>query len=244
MTDDLVKIFIRFKEGDDLPAGESMWARPLDVDEGGGHYELENSSFFVPLAAGDVVEARLDGHSRLQLTDIVRPSGSVVTLFQPGVQDQAALEALVGRWSEAGAHWTEGNPVVLTTVWAVGMDLDAVGRALVEAGSPQLGSWVGALEPHDRSREVHDEIEFDLDTTPRLPVVETDYWVGDDPWWAEQGFDDPALLARVQQLAGEDARVARALERGQQDRVLTYLERLSSPDPASLPPLEKPLFDD
>ena len=55
--DDLVKLRVLFKPADNLPAAENVWAAPVEVNEGGGTYRLENNSFMVAMAAGDLVRA-------------------------------------------------------------------------------------------------------------------------------------------------------------------------------------------
>lgn len=69
----LVKVRLKFKEGADLPATETMWAEPVETHDGGGTYRLMNTSFMVPLAAGDVVRAEIDGWGGLQVVNAVEP---------------------------------------------------------------------------------------------------------------------------------------------------------------------------
>jgi hypothetical protein len=172
----VVDVRVRYRPGRELPAAEGLWAEPVDAHEGGGTYRLANNACLVPLAAGDLVRAELDGHGSLQVTDLVEPVPALLTL----------------------------------------VDVD---------------------------ESVPDDVDFELDRTPP-DVVDTDYWAADDPTWRGLGLDDPGFLAFVQRLAGEDARVARALEKGQHDRVLMYIERITAEDPRTLAPLDGPIFGD
>lgn len=240
---DLVKVSLKFKPADDLPASEGLWARPVEAHEGGGIYELENSSFMVPLAAGDRVRAQLDGDSRLQIVDLAGASSSLLTVIQAHCEG-SALQAMLDRWASAGALWTEGGNGVMITTWRPGLSPDDIGVVLRPDLLSGRGEWVATAAPDDRTRAALHEVDFDLDTEQHFPPIETAYWAADDPYWASVGLANPDFLAYVQRLASEDERVANALERGQQDRVLLYIERISAPDPRDLPPLDGPIFDE
>src|SRR5512134_3634622 len=82
VPEDHVKLRLRFKESEDLPEAEGMWAQPVDAHDGGGTYRLANTSFFVALATGDTVRAALDGHGALQIVDIVAPCDRVLTVTE------------------------------------------------------------------------------------------------------------------------------------------------------------------
>lgn len=241
--DDLVRVSIRYKPGEDLPAAENMWAAPVDANDGGGLYRLENSSVMVPLAAGDLVRAELAGDGRLQVTDVHQPCPSVLMVTEVlGEVAGAETDETISRWAAAGAVWTEGHGQMLVTVWG-GESIEEILELVkpdIQAGRVHL---LAMAPPEGRAREQQDEIDFELDRS-EPQVQTTSYWVGDDPYWADSGYDSPELLAFIQRLAGEDPRVARALERGQHDRVLTYVRRLTEPDPSKLPPLDAPIFDE
>ena len=171
----------------------------------------------------------------------MRPANAALTVvgFPPDMQD---VGSRVDRWVAAGAVWTESHGGVLATVWADGMGFPAI-EAVIQPDLEAGAQWLGGAGPGDRTADNLTEVDFELDRTPRESVTTT-YWAAEDPWWAEHGLDNPEVLAYIQRLAGEDARIARALERGQQDRVMTYLQRISAPDPSALPPLDGPLFDE
>ena len=77
---ELAKLRVRYQPTENMPARESLWAEPVEADHGGGSYRLQNSSFVVPLAAGDVVRAERAGDGELQVTGLVSASGSVLTV--------------------------------------------------------------------------------------------------------------------------------------------------------------------
>jgi hypothetical protein len=58
------------------------WAEPADAHDGGGTYRLLNSSFMVPVAAGDIVRAAIDGWGLLQVVDVIEPSDRVLTVVE------------------------------------------------------------------------------------------------------------------------------------------------------------------
>lgn len=239
-----VALDLRLRPGEDRPEGEIVWASPVDVDDGGGFYRLRRTSFAVPLAAGDLVEARLNGNGLPQVVDVVLAGAGVLTWFEPHAPDGPAVDALVQRWEAEGAGSTQRDATRVTAVWPAAMDVGAVGEAFVRSRSAAEGVWVAAFEPRDRTRGALDAVDFELDTERRTRPVETDYWAADDPWWADHGFGDPEFLAFIQRLAGEHARVARALERGQHEKVMMFVIVLSSPDPGSVRVPQELRFDD
>jgi hypothetical protein len=241
--EDLAYVRVRYVDGPDLPDSEGLWAKPVEAHDGGGTYRLENNAFMVSLAAGDVVRAELDGRGQLQVVDIVEPSPALVTVVEvnEGVPEDTVTQA-IERWSEHGARWTEGTAGYLTTVWADELPEDAV-MAVVEPDLDSTFTPISKAGPLDRTRDALVEIDYELDRTPP-DEVHTDYWAADDPVWKELGYGDPEFLAYVQRLAGDDARVARALEKGRHDQVLTFIQRINAPDPRELPPLDGPIFDE
>jgi len=55
---------------------------------------------------------------------------------------------------------------------------------------------------------------------------------------------DPETLAFIQTLAGHDPRISLTLKMGRHRNVLTYIDRLTTDEPGSLPPLSGPLLND
>ena len=245
MAEDHVKLRLRFKEQDDLPAGEGMWAEPVVAHDGGGTYRLLNSSFMVPLATGDLVRAQVDGWGGLQITDIIEPSNRVLTVT--GYDDSLDIDEVkrtADAWTEGTDGWTEGTNGLLYTIWREGMSIGEVEAVLSRSIGGHPGwQWHATALPADRVRERQHEVDFELDREG-APTFETDYWAPDDPAWAERGITQPEILAYIQQLAGEDPRVALTLKNGKHDNVLRYIERITTDDPRSLPPLDGPLLDD
>jgi hypothetical protein len=217
MAGDSVKVRVRFKEDDTLPAGECMWAVPIDAHDGGGTFELHNTSFYVPLAVRDVVRAELDADGMLQVTDVVCPGPFVMSWAVCRALDEVAT--IGDSWLERGANWSEGTNGVLATVWEEGVEASRVAELL--AGEVQDGRLVEArvIPPDARTAEAQDAIDFALDDVQHRPDVNTTYWAADDPYWIRQGLDTPEFLAYIQTLAGEDQDIADALEVGDHDAV-------------------------
>ncbi len=217
-AEDRVKVNVRYRAELDLLAGESLWAAPVDAQDAGGTYALQNNSFYIPLAVGDVVRAELNGDEILQVVDIVEPAPVVLTsVAVPGGHEEA--RELGDRWRELGASWSEGMEGLLSTVWKAGVDADEVLAVL----APDLGSGRGELlwlaRPEQRTREAQTAIDFELDRVQHFPPVETSYWAPDDPYWREVGLDSPDFLAYIQSLAGRDEQLALALEAGDHEAV-------------------------
>ena len=97
------RLRLRFVARADLPDTEDLWAEPVDAHDGGGTYRLLNTSFVVPLGAGDTVRAAIDGRGRLQIVDIVRPCDRVLTVT--GHEDSVSTEDA----QEVAQGWTEGT---------------------------------------------------------------------------------------------------------------------------------------
>lgn len=222
-----MKVRLKFRDRRDLPTGEGLWARQLDGNSGGGTYELENSSFYVPLAVGDVVRAQLDADGYLQVTGWVQPGPHLLTTVElDGAR--CDVDAVTTRWADAGAVWSEDSDGLVLTVWTLDeRQVAGILDADIAAGHAR---WLGTSRPEERSRRGLRDVDLRIARRPEFHYVSTSYWVGDDPYWRGRGLDHPEYLAMVQILAFEDRRVARALESGQQDRVVRYVERLTSPD--------------
>ena len=100
---------MKYKPTENMPASESLWAEPVEADQGGGSYRLRNSSFVVPLAAGDVVRAEQAGDGELQVTGLVGASGWVLTMVGAPPGAELDLQPVVEAWSAGGALWTEAR---------------------------------------------------------------------------------------------------------------------------------------
>jgi len=131
------------------------------VDED-GTYRLESSSFFVPLAIGDLVRAERAADGELQVVDVVAPCDAVLTIFAPDANaSPEAITGLMRIWEATGAgHSERGGPFV-ATVWP-DMPMDAVAAQLNADQAAGRGEWILAAEPHERRREAQDEIAFEL----------------------------------------------------------------------------------
>src|SRR3954454_2696130 len=99
---DLVRLRVRLQPGDGAPAGELLWASPVDTTDTAGIYRLENHAFMATLAAGGVVAAQRDGSGCLQIVDIVRPAPAVLTLVGVVWDVPLDVDALMARWSSEG----------------------------------------------------------------------------------------------------------------------------------------------
>jgi len=127
-----------------------------------GTYRLESSSFFVPLAAGDLVRAAQATSGLLQVVDVVEPCDAVLTIFAPN--PDASPEAITGLmriWEATGARRSERGGPFVATVWP-DMPMDAVAAQLNADQAAGRGEWILAAEQHERRREAQDEIDFEL----------------------------------------------------------------------------------
>jgi hypothetical protein len=127
-----------------------------------GTYRLESSSFFVPLAAGDVVRAAADAGGELQVVDVVEPCDAVLTIFAPDASaSPEAITGLMRIWEATGAGRSERGGPFVATVWP-DMPMDAVAAQLNADQAAGRGEWILAAEPHERRRDAQDEIDFEL----------------------------------------------------------------------------------
>ena len=139
---------------------EDVWATVVDGDA--GTYRLENNSFFVPLAAGDVVRATPDGAGGLQVVDVVEPCDGVLTIFAPDPQaPPESVAALMDIWAVLGAGWSDRGGPFVATIWP-DTPMDAVAAQLNADQAAGRGEWILAAEPHERRREAQHEIDFEL----------------------------------------------------------------------------------
>lgn len=247
----LVKVRVRFRPEMGGPGSETLWAEPVEAGDAGGTYRLANRGFVAIVAVDDVVRAELDGDGFLQVVDVVAPADRCVTglMVEGPSVTREVLGALMDQLQARGAEASESAPGFVVSTWRVGMTEPEIRAAVAEAARAAPGpddvlvTLVDCFTPADRTREKLDDVDFELEREPSLPEVTTSYWAAADPVWADLGLAEPAFLAKVQILAGQDARVARALERGQHDRVLAYLERLTADNPVELAPLDAPLLE-
>ena len=137
---DLVRVRLRVRTEEGTSEGEVLWAS-LEPGVGASTYRLQNHAFLVALAAGDLVRAEPDGSGVLEVVDIVQPVDAVLTLVGRVWDATADLDAVMARWQEAGARWSEGAAGAVATVWAEGMSPQAVIEVMrpdLEAGSFEL----------------------------------------------------------------------------------------------------------
>ena len=169
---ELTKLRVRYKPAENMPARESLWAEPVEADQGGGSYRLQNSSFCVPLAAGDVVRAERAGDGELQVTGLVSTSGSVLTVVGAPPGADMDLRPLVEAWSEGGAWWTEARGGLLVTVWPEQMRLEAI-EVVIRPTLAQGLAWLATAFPSARVAENMHEVDFELERVVVEPVEET-----------------------------------------------------------------------
>ena len=163
---DPVHLRVRFTN-----AGDAVDPGDLSLDheeltavavEPAGTFRLESSSFFVPLAAGDLVRAAEGPTGTLQVVDVVEPCDAVLTIFAPDPEaSPETITALMRVWEATGAGRSERGGPFVATVWP-DMPMDAVAAQLNADQAAGRGEWILAAEPHERRREVQDEIDFEL----------------------------------------------------------------------------------
>ena len=156
---DPIKIRLKFQPSNDLPLGEWMWARPVERGEGAGVFELRNSSFFVPLVAGDVVRAAHDSEGDFQITDLVRAGPHIMTLVHLDPQ-RCDAESVTARWAAEGALWTEGGDGWMVTIWEQPVEqIGAILRPDILAG---YACWEDTWTPDERGRSALRGVDFEL----------------------------------------------------------------------------------
>jgi hypothetical protein len=123
---DPVGLRVRFASADDEAGLDHEEIAATLVDAAAGTYRLESSSFFVPLAAGDLVRAAADSTGELQVVDVVEPCDAVLTIFAPDPEaSPEAITALMRIWTAVGAGQSERGGPFVATVWP-DMPMDAV----------------------------------------------------------------------------------------------------------------------
>jgi hypothetical protein len=161
---DMVKLRVRYKPTPDMPAWETLWAERSEAG-----YRLQNSSFVVPLAAGDVVRAELAGDGELQLVGLVGPSASILTVVGAPPGADLDVQPAIDEWTSGGALWTEHNNGLLVTVWPEGHRLDQIESVL----KPTLGLgliWLATAFPSIRDAEHMPEVEWELEQVFIEPI--------------------------------------------------------------------------
>lgn len=240
-----VKVMVRMRPGSGGPAAEHLWAEPLDAGDAGGTYRLLNNGFYCPFLLDDVVRAELNADELLQVTEFVRSGGR--DCVGVGVEPEKAtlVARIADAWRQTGTY-SEGVHGCAFVVSrppspAARPDDAELDRMQRDGLILRWESW----RPYDFGpHDALPDIDLRLCTEPdpaRHPQHTTTYWAGDDPYWREQGIDDPDFLAYVQGLAEEDVQVARALERGKHDQVIRFIN-LRAMDPHDWPKDEQ-IFD-
>jgi len=240
MSSQVTSIHVKYRVESDVPAGESLWAEPVDATDGGGVFRLCSDLGFTPLRRGDVVRCELDADSILQVVEIVE----VVPGLLVGFEHPANSGAEVKRVLEANlALGHQVNRLVdgFAEVFMPGAELDT---DVQMARTPASWSMTELLDGPHRLKQAMQDIDFVLNTAPVMNYEPIDYWAPDDETWAALGVGDPAMLAAIQSIAVADPRVLATIEAGRHQDVLTYFERLMVMDPALLPTLDRPLLVD
>jgi hypothetical protein len=238
MTNNFVKICIRFPAYSDGAASESPWAEPVQANGGGGTYRLQNDLLFTPLRHGDLVRCELDADSILQVVEILEVVPGLLLGFDHPENTEEIVKPVLER------HVARG--------FEVNRIRDGLAEIFVPQGKLDRGevsleipaNWVLAerLDGPQRLDVAERDIDFDLNTVPYMNHEPIDYWAADDPAWTEVGVDHPDVLGIIQSLAASDPRVLATIQAGRHRDVLTYMERLSTPDPRDLPKLDRPLL--
>jgi len=158
---DVVELRVKYKPSEELPASEGLWAEPVDAHERGGTYRLRNSSFMVPLGAGDLVRAEPAGDGVLQLVELVSPCGSILTVVAAPPGAELDLQPVVEAWSAGGALWTESKNGLLVTVWPQQLRLEAI-ESVIQPTLPLGLAWLATAFPSVRVAENMPEVDFEL----------------------------------------------------------------------------------
>jgi hypothetical protein len=170
---DVVELRVKYKPSEELPASEGLWAEPVDAHERGGTYRLRNSSFMVPLGAGDLVRAEPAGDGVLQLVELVSPCGSILTVVAAPPGAELDLQPIVEEWSTQGALWTEGRGGMLVTTWSEQMRLEAIEVVIQPTLSRGL-TWLTTEFPATRVAANMPEIDFQLERVVLEPIEDDD----------------------------------------------------------------------
>jgi hypothetical protein len=161
-----VQLWLRFREGGDLPADEGLWAEPVNTYEMGGVYQLVSTSSVVPLGFGDVVCAAVDARGRLQVVDVVETSDRVLTVTgHDGSVSAEEARQVADSWTAGTDGSTQEIDGQLYTAWPEGRSIDKIAGALqgTIGGRPEW-QWYATALPSDRVRELQHDVDFDLDS--------------------------------------------------------------------------------
>ena len=177
VTQGRVQLRLRLREGRQLPAGEDLWAEPVNTYHGGGVYRLVSTSTAVPLGFDDIVCAAVDGVGRLQVVDVVETNDRVLTVtgHDHTVTTEEARK-VTASWASGAEGSTQIVDGLVYTAWPEGMTLDRIAAALQRTigDRPQWRCYATAL-PGDRVRDRQDDVDFDLDTEAAVGF-EADDW--------------------------------------------------------------------
>lgn len=140
MTTNTAPLTLILRPGLGLPHQETLWGERLDDR----YFRLLMSSFHVPLAVGDIVEAHRDDYEQLTLTGVCEPSHETLAMTRRAVPLEAATaHRLSRRWMSRGAAWAEIGPRGLNTAWSAGRAAHEIHAAMI-ADLADQADW---LEP-------------------------------------------------------------------------------------------------
>lgn len=130
---------------------ETLWA----TDGPGSRKTLLNSSFFVPLAVGDVVDT-IARDGREIIADLVQAGDMTLStcVVHASVSDEEQIR-VTESWRARGARWTEGGRGFLLTVWAPDVSADDVARIVRDDVAHRTG-WEAPFvyAPEDRHAQM------------------------------------------------------------------------------------------
>ncbi|WP_062522743.1 hypothetical protein [Demequina silvatica] len=240
-SEDHAKIHLAYVPGVGL-AGEWPWATPVDADEGGGTFRLENFLMMTPLVVGDLVRCERGEDSHLHVVEVLAlMPGLLLGVTHPS-DIEATVRPVAQELIHAGLAVNRPGDGFLQ-VWANAYP-PHLAQDLVRREWPDGWEVVERLDPVGRIRHVDEAVNFTPAPFPRAAEGDTGYWAADDPAWARHGVSDPATLARLQALAVEDPRVLATIRAGRHADVLEFMARIAEPDPRRLPPLTRRLLVD
>ncbi|WP_062460780.1 hypothetical protein [Demequina soli] len=238
---DKVTIHLAYKPDVGL-AGEWPWATPLETDDRGGIYRLENFLMMTPLVVGDLVRCERGADSRLHVVQLVGLAhGLLLGVKHP--RDSEAAVRPVALALDAAGFWVNRPRDGFLQVWA-GATPPHLVTDLIARDWPDGWEVVERLDHLGRRIVIGEYIDLDFRPRPLVPAGDSGYWAAEDPAWSRLGITDPARLARVQTLAARDPRVLATIRAGRHADVLEFITRISVGDPRLLPPLTRPLLVD
>lgn len=216
----------------------------IDASSGGGTYRLTGFSPHLPTCPGDVIRAESGSDSALWMTALVEVAPHAVSMLAPRPgSSKSWMNKVIERFAREGCENFPSWPVLLTK-WPAGRG-EADILPVVAKKAPDAINVV-VLEPRERRAEILNAVMLAsvwMETVPR-ERSHTGYRVGEDLGWKALGMTDPDVLASIQALADKNPRVLATIRAGLYQNVLHYVHRLTTDDPASLPPLDGPLLVD